>query len=322
LKNEPVTVNQFKNPVENLTAALQTSGYRSLLAVPVSSSNQAEGIMLVFSLTKHIFTPLEVNLFKAIARETAYAVKNMALFEEASKTKALRELDSLRTELLANVSHELRTPLAAIKGFASSLLQPDISFDEETRTSFIQTIDSEADRLSHLIDDLLLMSKIEAGAYKAKKEWFEMGEIVSSIRDRLYTIAVKHNFRINIPDNLPAVLVDGSRIGEVITNLVENAAKYSTEGTEILLKIEQRENQIYVHVQDHGIGIPEDSWSKVFERFYRHNSGEKRKGFGLGLSICRGIVESHSGKIWVESQPCQGSCFTFSLPVEQEAPNP
>lgn len=317
-KNEPVILNQIKNNNESLNSILQQNGYRSLLAIPVTTSNTPEGIMLLATLTKHIFTPLEVNLFKAIARESAQAINNMALFEEASKTKALRELDALRTELLANVSHELRTPLAAIKGFASSLLQPDISFDDETRTSFIQTIDSEADRLSHLIDDLLLMSRIEAGAYKAKKEWFEIGEIVSSIRDRLYNIAVKHNFRINIPDNLPAVQVDGSRIGEVITNLVENAVKYSHEGTDILLKIEQQADQLLFHVQDHGVGIPEDAWSKVFDRFYRHNNAGKRKGFGLGLCICRGIVESHSGKIWVTSEPGKGSCFSFSLPIDKE----
>jgi K+-sensing histidine kinase KdpD len=317
-KNEPVIINQIKNCGDLLIGTLQQNGYRSMLAIPVSPSNNPEGIMLVATLTKHIFTPLEVNLFKAIARETAYAIKNVQLFEEASKAKALRELDSLRTELLANVSHELRTPLAAIKGFASSLLQPDISFDDETRTSFIQTIDSEADRLSHLIDDLLLMSRIEAGSYKAKKEWFEIGEIISSIRDRLYNIAVKHNLRISIPDNLPPVLVDGSRIGEVITNLVENSVKYSPEGTDILLKVEQQADRLVIHVQDNGIGIPEEAWSKVFERFYRHNNNAKRKGFGLGLCICRGIVESHSGQIWVKSQPGQGSCFSFSLPIDQD----
>jgi K+-sensing histidine kinase KdpD len=320
LKNEPVIFNQIKNQGDLLSSMLQQNGYRSMLAIPVTTTTQPEGIMLVATLTKHIFTPLEVSLFKAIARETAYAVKNITLLEEASKTKALRELDAMRTELLANVSHELRTPLAAIKGFASSLLQPDISFDDDTRTSFIQTIDGEADRLSHLIDDLLLMSRIEAGAYKAKKEWFEIGEIISAIRDRLYTIAMKHNFRISLPDNSSPVRVDGSRIGEVITNLVENAAKYSAEGTDILLSIEQQDNQLVISVQDHGIGLPEEAWPKVFERFYRHESSIKRKGFGLGLSICRGIIESHAGKIWVNSRPGQGSTFSFSLPVEKEPP--
>ncbi len=314
--NEPVIVNSIRKSVDSLSGMLMQNGYRSMLGIPVSVSGNPEGIMLVATLTNHIFTPLEVNLFKAIGRETGQALNNLLLFEEASKTKALRELDSLRTELLANVSHELRTPLAAIKGFASSLLQPDIVFDDETRTSFIQTIDNEADRLSHLIDELLLMSRIEAGVYKARKEWFEVGEIVTAIRDRLYNTAIKHNFKMNIPDNLPPVLAEGARIGEVITNLVDNAVKYSPEGTDILLKVEQQADQLVFQVQDHGMGIPEEAWSKVFERFYRHNN-ETKKGFGLGLSICRGIVESHSGKIWVKSQPGYGSCFSFSLPIDK-----
>jgi K+-sensing histidine kinase KdpD len=318
LKNEPIILNQLKNTTDRIGNVLNQNGYRSALALPVSASNQPEGLMLVATLTKHIFTPLEVNLFKAITRETAYAIKNKQLFEEASKARALQELDKMRTELLANVSHELRTPLAAIKGFASSLLQPDITFDDETRTSFIQTIDSEANRLSHLIDDLLLMSRIEAGSYKAKKEWYEMSEIVGSIRDRLYNIAIKHNFRINLPDNLAPVMVEGSRIGEVITNLVENAVKYSPEGTDITLILEQNGKEIITHVRDQGMGIPEDAQSKVFERFYRHSSGEKRKGFGLGLCICKGIVESHGGRIWVQSQPGRGSTFSFSLPIPDE----
>ena len=163
-----------------------SAGYKSFLAVPVVAAEDAEGLMAVATLSEHFFTPLEVNLLRAIGSEIAIAIMNSRLLEEASSAKALRELDTLRTELLANVSHEFRTPLAAIKGFASSLLQPDVNFDDETRRSFIQTIDSEANRLSRLIDDLLLMSRIEAGAYKAKKEYFAVTEIIDSIKDRLY----------------------------------------------------------------------------------------------------------------------------------------
>ncbi len=298
LKNEPVIINQIRNNGDAVNTVLQQQKYRSLLAVPVSTSNDPEGLMLVATLTKHFFSPLEVNLFKAIAREMAYAIKNVHLFEEASKARALQELDTMRTELLANVSHELRTPLAAIKGFASSLLQPDISFDEETRTSFIQTIDSEADRLSHLIDDLLLMSRIEAGAYKARKEWYDIADIIDGIKDRLYSIAIKHNFRLFVDDILPPVLVDGPRIGEVITNLVENAVKYSAEGTEKKLAVEKQDDRLLVHVSDQGLGIPEDSLNKVFERFYRMptiviNARDSVWAFHLPR-----YNENHGGKIW------------------------
>jgi signal transduction histidine kinase len=242
------------------------------------------------------------------------------LLEEASNARALRELDSMRTELLANVSHELRTPLAAIKGFASSLLQPDINFDDETRKSFIQTIDSEADRLSQLIDDLLLMSKIEAGVFKAKKEWYEVSEILNTIKDRLYHIAIKHNLILTLPDNLPPVFLDGPRIGEVITNLVENAVKYSPEGSDINIEVELSGKEIVTHVTDKGIGIPKEYQSLVFDRFNQLSSKNgHRKSSGLGLSISRGIIESHHGKIWVESEPGKGSRFNFSLPINSES---
>jgi len=222
--------------------------------------------------------------------------------------------------LLANVSHELRTPLAAIKGFASSLLQKDIQFDDETRLSFIQTIDSEADRLGHMIEDLLLMSKIEAGVYKARKEIYDMEEIIGTIKDRMYNIALKHHLKIDLPDRLPPILVDGPRIGEVITNLVENAVKYSPEESEIAISFELKEKELITHVRDHGAGIPAEYLPMVFDRFnqLRMKNGH-RKGSGLGLCICRGIIESHGGRIWVQSETGQGACFSFSLPICQSA---
>ncbi|MBN1188535.1 MAG: response regulator [Dehalococcoidales bacterium] len=315
-KNEPLYFERMSPGTDILMDFLVKNGYSSLLLVPVATTKQVEGTMAIATRSGRMFSPLEVNLLKAIGREIAIAITNTRLFEEASSARALRELDSLRTELLANVSHELRTPLAAIKGFASSLLQPDISFDDETRLSFIRTIDGEADRLSHMIDDLLLMSRIEAGVFKANKEVFEIREIIDSIKDRLYSIAIKHNLRIIIPDNLPPVVVDGPRIGEVFTNLVENAVKYSPEASEIRIEIELHDDQIVAHVRDNGIGIPEEYQPMVFDRFnqLRSKNGQ-RKGSGLGLCICRGIVESHGGKIWVKSQPGEGATFSFNFPI-------
>ncbi len=315
--NEPVYFKRISPAGDPLMACLAENGFVSILLVPTATTKQAEGIMAVTTRTERVFSPMEVNLFKATSREIAIAITNSRLFEEASSARALRELDSLRTELLANVSHELRTPLAAIKGFASSLLQPDISFDDETRLSFIRTIDSEADRLSHMIDDLLLMSRIEAGVFKANKEPYEIKEIIDGIRDRLFSIAIKHNLRIVIPENLPPVAVDGHRIGEVFTNLVENAVKYSPEASEIRIEMELHNNEIISRVKDNGIGIPEEYQPMVFDRFNQLRSKNgRRKGSGLGLCICRGIVESHGGKIWVESKPGQGAVFSFTIPLD------
>lgn len=318
-KSEPLVINSVQGDSDILLSFLAQEDYKSFIAVPVVATSETRGLLGIAVKAEHIFAPLEVNLLKAIGREISVAIMNAQLFEEASKVKALKELDAMRTELLANVSHELRTPLAAIKGFASSLLQPDITFDEETRRSFILTIDSEADRLSHLIDDLLLMSRIEAGAYKAKKEWYDMSGIIGSIKDRLYNIALKHNLRIEIQKELPPVMVEGSRIGEVITNLVENAVKYSYEGQEIKIEVTMQNNEIITRVIDNGLGIPKEYQPMVFDRFNQvSRKNGQRKGSGLGLCICKGIVESHCGKIWVDSEPGKGATFSFSIPVTRE----
>jgi K+-sensing histidine kinase KdpD len=295
------------------------SKYKYLAGIPMNNVNDVIGFILVASTKSSCFTEDELALLKAAGREIAAALTNIYLMEEASNAKALRELDKMRTELLANVSHELRTPLAAIKGFASSLLQPDISFDEDTRQSFIQTIDSESDRLSQLIEDLLLMTRIEGGAFHARKEPYEVGEIISSIRDRLYNLTLKHNLKIYVPDNLPVLIIDGPRISQVISNLVENAVKYSEKGNEIKIEVEQKDCEIIISVTDHGVGIPEEYKSMVFERFNQVAAKTGgRKGNGLGLCICRGIVESHGGRIWFESIPGKGTKFSFSLPIAEQ----
>jgi K+-sensing histidine kinase KdpD len=313
--NEIIRVNDVRQ--EPQLEHLGQKGFASLLAVPLANGGDTNGMLVVLTADKHSFSPLELDLLKAIAHEVAIAIHNSQLFEEASSAKALREMDKMRTELLANVSHELRTPLAAIKGFASSLLQPDINFDDETRQSFIRTIDSEADRLSHLIDDLLLMSRIEAGVFRVKKERYEIVEIIDSIKDRLYNIAVKHNLKLNIPAELPPLNIDGYRIGEVITNLVENAVKYSPQSSDIEVEIKRQGDCILTEITDQGSGIPKKFQPFIFDRFNQlAGKNGQRKGTGLGLCICRGIVESHGGKIWVQSELGKGAKFSFSLPID------
>jgi two-component system sensor histidine kinase KdpD len=252
-----------------------------------------------------------------MGREIAIAVRNAQLYEEASSSKALRELDTMRTEFLANVSHELRTPLAVIKGSANSLLQPDVIFDEETRREFLVSIDKDADTLTHLVDDLLMMSRLEADALEVNRKPRSLAEIFDTVKDRLESLTIKHRLRINIPEGTPPVVADDVRIGEVLTNLVDNAVKFSDDSTMIKIEVRRALNEVIISVTDEGIGIPPELHEKVFERFFQGNGRKtsRRKGTGLGLAICRGIIEAHGGKIWVESKPGRGSKFSFSLPV-------
>ena len=297
--------------------SLAKFGYQSYACVQLTTAGESIGIMGVATAADHGFSPREVDLLNSIGREISIAVRNARLYEEASSARALRELDALRTEHLANVSHELRTPLSAIKGFAGALLQEDVTFDGETQREFIQTIDTESDRLNDLIEQLLTMSRLEAGALELRKEWRSIRDVVDSIQDRLLAISFGRKLMVAIPRDLPLVSFDSTRIGQVITNLVDNAAKYSDEGTRITLEARTETNSLVVSVNDEGIGIPVELREKVFERFYQAKGTRTGniRGAGLGLSICRGIIEAHEGRIWVESETGKGSIFRFALPI-------
>lgn len=211
--------------------------------------------------------------------------------EEASRVRELEQINRLRSALLASVSHELRTPLAAIKGLA--------------------------DTLTRIVEDLVEMSQLEAGVARIEKMPSVLSAVVVQLREQLKTVAGDRHVEVNIPHSLPPVEIDEIRIGEVIVNLVANAAAYSEEGTDILLQASGDGNEITVSVTDQGVGIPEEHIESVFERFHRLEAGvaRRRGGVGLGLSIAKAIVETHGGRIWVESSPGKGSTFSFTLPV-------
>ena len=315
---KPIIVDDFMNSTDTSLEPLKKKGCRSFGGIPLSILGESIGVMgVVTSATDREITDNNIELLAGIGREITIAVRNAQLYEAASSAKALQELDNMRTEFLANVSHELRTPLAVIKGSANSLLQPDVIFDEPTRQYFLQSIDKDADTLTRLVDDLLMMSRLEAEALEVKRKPYKIEDVVEAIRDRLDNLTVKHQLQINIADDIPSVNIDDVRIGQVLTNLVENAVKFSDDNTTILIEAKNTGKDIIVSVDDQGSGIPVEIHVKIFERFFQGNGSKagRRKGTGLGLAICRGIVEAHGGKIWVESQPNKGARFSFSLPL-------
>ncbi|HEX9897376.1 MAG TPA: ATP-binding protein, partial [Dehalococcoidales bacterium] len=210
-----------------------------------------------------------------------------------------------------------RTPLTAIKGFTTTLLRPHIKWSEEQQRDFLNNIDQETDRLAHLISNLLDMSRLEAGALNLEKSSYQVSEILESVSCRLDAITRHHRLRVEIPATLPLVSVDKARMGQVLTNLVENAAKYSKKGGPIMVGAKASGDMVIINVSDKGEGIPSDLLDKVFERFYQRDAvvAGRKDGIGLGLSICRALVEAHGGKIWVESEIGRGSQFNFSLPT-------
>jgi PAS domain S-box-containing protein len=237
----------------------------------------------------------------------------------ALEMETLKKLNKAKSELLANVSHELRTPLASIKGNIETLIEQDVTWTKKQQLEFLVAANTEVDHLTFLIKDLLNMSRIESPKFALNKTDCCLEDILEAAGKRLHSITLNHNLKISIPPNLPGFEADIIRIGEVITNLVENSTKFSKPGSPIYLKAEIENSSIIISVIDKGEGISKEDVPRLFDRFFQAErvvSG-KTRGTGLGLAICKGIVEAHNGKIWVKSELGNGSNFSFSLPISK-----
>ncbi len=240
--------------------------------------------------------------------------------QEAARAEAFKEMDRLKTILLASVSHELRTPLAHIKGLASTLLQPNIEWDRHTQQEFLFEIDQAVNRLTHIVSDLIDMSHLEAGTMRLEKTRSRISAIVNQIHHQLIALTSNHEFEMRIEPDLPPIYCDEVRIGQVIINLVSNAVSYSDPGTKIILQASVIDDCLEVSVTDQGIGIPEDKLESVFERFSRLENGERyrKEGNGLGLAISKAIIAQHKGQIRAESEQGNGSRFIFTIPISKD----
>jgi two-component system phosphate regulon sensor histidine kinase PhoR len=233
-----------------------------------------------------------------------------------------KELDKMKLQLLSTVSHELRTPLASIKGFTSTLLREDVEWDEDAQREFLEIIDQESNRLTELIENLLDMSRVEAGALSIEKERTDIRRLLQEAIAEIRAHAGKHSFVLDIPAKIPSITADPRRIRQVTHNLLQNAIKYSPDGGQITVRATPGAKYLTVQVSDEGLGIPQEHHDRIFERFFQVDSASTRRtgGSGLGLAICKSIVEAHGGRIWFESEPGKGSTFYFTLPVAQKRP--
>lgn len=228
-----------------------------------------------------------------------------------------KEIERLKDEFISTVSHELRTPLNHIKGFATTLLQTDVVWDAIAQRDFLGSISHEADRLANLVDKILHLSRLETEELPMEREWWQVSDIVDGALQRRRSVTTHRHMLLELEPDLPAVFVDGREIEVVLTDLIENAVKYSEPGTSITISVGLQGRQVVFCVADQGLGIAENQLERIFERFYRVESERHRApGTGLGLAICRRIVEAHSGRIWVESVPQSGSRFYFSVPLQ------
>ena len=296
---------------------------RHLLGIPFRAKDRPLGAIILAGSQPRAFSKQDERVATALVAQAAMAVDNLRLLEEAGKVESLRELDRLKSELISTVSHELRTPLASIKGYISTLLRPDVNWDDASKAEFLQIVDEESDRLQALIDNLLQMSRIDAGMLRIDRQPVQLSRLAHRVARRARLRAPNHRIAVLFPNDVQEVAVDAAQIEQVLNNQVDNAVKYSTAGSRITIRGDVVDGAIRVSVSDEGIGISPQHLERIFERFYRVDTTETKRihGTGLGLSICRGIIEAHNGKIFAESAPGHGSTFTFVLPLEPLPPD-
>ena len=227
-----------------------------------------------------------------------------------------RELDRMRSSLVSTVSHELRTPLAAIKGYVSTMLADDVEWDRTSQREFLTIISNESDRLTSLVNNLLDLSRIEAGSLKLSHKKCDVKEIIQNAA-RGAQLTPKNRLEVNIKPRLPGVYADPLRLESILRNLIENSIKYAGEDAHIKVDVNKNDKDVIFRVSDNGPGIPQKERQRVFERFYRMDDSLTRltSGTGLGLAICQGLVRAHGGKIWSEKQR-GGASIAFTIPLK------
>ena len=262
----------------------------------------------------NIYDGSEQNVIQCNIRDITERLQAEA---QTIEMETLERTNRAKSDLLANVSHELRTPLTSIKGFIETLIEPDVDWSKTQQLEFLRAANVETERLTLLIHDLLDMSRIDSGKMVLDKRIYQISEILRSAEAVLSAITAKHHLQQEIAQGIKAVKADKMRLTQVITNLVENAAKFSPENSDILIEANEVEDFLVISVADQGIGISPQCIGNLFNRFYQVQQAvtSKTRGTGLGLVICKGIIDAHEGKIWVESEEGKGSKFSFSIPI-------
>lgn len=290
----------------------------SFVLFPQVTSGIWIGSLVVYFEENVQFNHIELVQLKVLVDQATITLYNLKLLkiEEESRLEA-EQANKIKSEFLAMISHELRTPLTSIIGFTTTLLTDDVTWEPQEQREFIQTIQQESFRLQELIDHLLDLSRLEAGRLPIQIKPHMLHDIIQEALPQLHILTIDHVFSIHLPDNLPQVYVDDRRIAQVIVNLVRNASTYAPKRSEINISANLRGNFIRVNVNDEGPGIPLSERKHVFRAFKRGVAEESgtTKGAGLGLAICKGLVEAHGGRIWIKNKSLPGTTVSFTVPI-------
>jgi signal transduction histidine kinase len=323
LERKPIQVaDVLADPEYAFREVQQKIGYRTVLAVPLLREDHPIGAVVLMRKTVRPFTDKQIDLVTTFADQAGIAIENVRLFDEIQdKSRQLEEASQHKSQFLANMSHELRTPLNAILGYTELMADGAYGEPSEKMLGVLKRLEAQGKHLLGLINDVLDLSKIEAGQLVLELSEYTVQDIAQTVRSTLEPLAAdkKLGFKVEVASELPSGRGDGRRLTQVLINLVGNAIKFTDAG-EVAIKAEANNGAFYVSVRDTGPGISAADQTKLFQEFQQADNAITRKkgGTGLGLAISKRIIEMHGGRIWVESQPGQGSTFTFTLPVVVE----
>jgi len=302
--------------------ALLSLGFSSLMVVPLATGDTVLGVLFVACSGPDSAVQEDLKFFSTIGQQLGLALGNAQLRRSASEMAALREADRLKSGFLAAVSHDLRSPLTAIRASVESLLDADSMQSITGQERLLHNIAGQANRLGRLVDQLLDLSRIEAGALPLDCDWIELAVLIDdTIKDfeRLHSGCCIEKM---LEPDLPLHYIDVARFGQVLWNLLENAYKYSAPGSPIRVEARMQDHEVLISVADRGPGIPQGEHERVFQRFYRlqRELSMHTQGSGLGLAICKGIIEAHGGRIWIEDREGGGSIFLIAMSLPEPDP--
>jgi two-component system sensor histidine kinase KdpD len=289
------------------------------LYLPLSGVDRVFGVLGVLpSNARRVTLPEQFRLLETFAAQIGLALERVDFAAHAQAAEVRAETEAIRNALLASISHDLRTPLATIAGGAATLAGNLDALSGADRRALANSVSEEAMRMSERITTLLDLVRLETGAIQPRFAAYELAELVGSVLHRLDTRLRAHRVRIDLPENLPLLQVDGRLIEQVLENLLDNASKYTPGGSEIRISARALRRQVEISIEDDGPGLPGSDPEILFEKFQRGSPEGSDGGIGLGLAICRTIVSLHGGRIWAENRTPHGAAFRFSVPRSDE----